>query len=313
MKYANAISPESRNATGRVNKPMSQQERRQRAPSGPPRRLSDHERNRISRRYRKPEPLLRSVHHEHECRDNPQHAEHPRVSSWQAGNSWRVARRLWGCMGVFLSTNLEQSTTAGGDPLLTDRSRPIPAVALQHRRRTRYAFHFRDNETSRNRGGTTMAEARKVIITCAITGSIHTPSMSPHLPVTPREIADAAVAAAEAGAAIVHLHARDPVDGHPTQDPKYFREFAPDIKRRSNVVHQLHDRRRRDDDDRGTPAAGAAVEARGRVAQHGLDELRALPDAQALQGVQVRLGARVPGGPRTRGSSATRSRISSTS
>src|SRR5260221_6863452 len=82
----------------------------------------------------------------------------------------------------------------------------------------------------------TMAETRKVIITCAITGSIHTPSMSPHLPVTPREIADAAVAAAEAGAAIVHLHARDPVDGHPTQDPKYFREFAPDIARRCDVV-----------------------------------------------------------------------------
>lgn len=81
-----------------------------------------------------------------------------------------------------------------------------------------------------------MSESRKVIITCAVTGSIHTPSMSPYLPVTPREIADAAVAAAEAGAAIVHLHARDPVDGSPTQDPKYFREFAPDIKRRSDVV-----------------------------------------------------------------------------
>ena len=81
-----------------------------------------------------------------------------------------------------------------------------------------------------------MAEHRKVIITCAITGSIHTPSMSPHLPVTPKQIADAAVAAAEAGAAIVHLHARDPIDGHPTQDPKYFREFAADIKRRSDVV-----------------------------------------------------------------------------
>ena len=63
-----------------------------------------------------------------------------------------------------------------------------------------------------------------------------TPSMSPYLPVTPREIADAAVGAAEAGAAIVHLHARDPVDGSPTQNPKYFREFAPEIKRRSNVV-----------------------------------------------------------------------------
>ena len=81
-----------------------------------------------------------------------------------------------------------------------------------------------------------MAERRKVIITCAVTGSIHTPSMSPHLPITPQEIADAAVGAAQAGAAIVHLHARDPVDGHPTQDPKYFREFAADIKRRCDVV-----------------------------------------------------------------------------
>src|SRR3954464_15376889 len=81
-----------------------------------------------------------------------------------------------------------------------------------------------------------MANRRKVIITCAITGSIHTPSMSPYLPVTPKEIADAAVGAAQAGAAIVHLHARDPVDGRPTQDPKYFREFAADIRSRSDVV-----------------------------------------------------------------------------
>ncbi|MEP6609423.1 MAG: 3-keto-5-aminohexanoate cleavage protein [Burkholderiaceae bacterium] len=78
--------------------------------------------------------------------------------------------------------------------------------------------------------------SRKVIITCAVTGAIHTPSMSPHLPIKPKEIADAAVAAAEAGAAIVHLHARDPVDGRPTQDPKYFLEFAPEIARRSDVV-----------------------------------------------------------------------------
>ncbi|MEO8485768.1 MAG: 3-keto-5-aminohexanoate cleavage protein [Betaproteobacteria bacterium] len=77
---------------------------------------------------------------------------------------------------------------------------------------------------------------RKVIVTCAVTGSIHTPSMSPHIPVTPREIAEAAIGAAEAGAAIVHLHARDPVDGRPTQDPALFREFAPEIRRRSNVV-----------------------------------------------------------------------------
>jgi uncharacterized protein (DUF849 family) len=77
---------------------------------------------------------------------------------------------------------------------------------------------------------------RKVIITCAVTGAIHTPTMSPHLPITPKEIADAAVGAAEAGAAIVHLHARDPQTGQPTQDPRYFREFASDIKSRSDVV-----------------------------------------------------------------------------
>ena len=77
---------------------------------------------------------------------------------------------------------------------------------------------------------------RKVIITCAVTGSAHTPTMSPHLPITPAEIADAAVGAAQAGAAIVHLHARDPIDGRPTQDPRYFQEFASNIRSRSNVV-----------------------------------------------------------------------------
>jgi uncharacterized protein (DUF849 family) len=81
-----------------------------------------------------------------------------------------------------------------------------------------------------------MGESRKVIVTCAVTGSIHTPSMSPHLPVTPAQIADAAVAAAEAGAAIVHLHARDPKDGRPTQDPALFREFVSDIEKRCDVV-----------------------------------------------------------------------------
>jgi uncharacterized protein (DUF849 family) len=81
-----------------------------------------------------------------------------------------------------------------------------------------------------------MATKRKVIITCAVTGAIHTPSMSPYLPVTPKQIEDAAVAAAEAGAAIVHLHARDPVNGSPTQDPRLFLEFAPAIARRCDVV-----------------------------------------------------------------------------
>src|SRR5216684_64815 len=81
-----------------------------------------------------------------------------------------------------------------------------------------------------------MATSNKVIITCAVTGSIHTPSMSPYLPITPEEIAEAAIAAAEAGAAIVHLHAREPKDGRPTQDPELFRQFAPRIKAASDVV-----------------------------------------------------------------------------
>ena len=84
-----------------------------------------------------------------------------------------------------------------------------------------------------------MAANRKVIITCAVTGSIHTPSMSQYLPVTPDEIAQAAIGAAQAGAAIVHLHARDPKDGSPTQDPNLFREFLPKIKAASNVVINL--------------------------------------------------------------------------
>ena len=71
--------------------------------------------------------------------------------------------------------------------------------------------------------------SRKVIISCAVTGAIHTPSMSPWLPVTAEEIADAAVGAAEAGAAIVHLHARDPVTGKPDQSPEAFAPFLPVI------------------------------------------------------------------------------------
>ena len=81
-----------------------------------------------------------------------------------------------------------------------------------------------------------MAEARKVIITCAITGAIHTPTMSPHLPVTPDEIAEGAIGAARAGASIVHLHARVAADGRPTQDPEVFREFLPTIKAAADVV-----------------------------------------------------------------------------
>jgi uncharacterized protein (DUF849 family) len=81
-----------------------------------------------------------------------------------------------------------------------------------------------------------MPASRKVIVTCAVTGSIHTPSMSPHLPVTPQEIADAAIGAAKAGASIVHLHARNPQDGSPTQDPALFGEFLPKIMQACDVV-----------------------------------------------------------------------------
>jgi uncharacterized protein (DUF849 family) len=79
----------------------------------------------------------------------------------------------------------------------------------------------------------------KVIITCAITGAIHTPTMSPHLPITPEQIADAAIGAAEAGAAIIHLHARNPETGRPDQSPEAFGRFLPRIKQRTNAVINL--------------------------------------------------------------------------
>ncbi|MDN3516566.1 3-keto-5-aminohexanoate cleavage protein [Aquisalimonas lutea] len=84
-----------------------------------------------------------------------------------------------------------------------------------------------------------MASQRKVIITCAVTGAIHTPSMSPHLPADPGAIGDAAIAAAEAGAAILHLHARDPETGRPTQDPDVFGRFLPRVKRSTDAVINL--------------------------------------------------------------------------
>lgn len=81
-----------------------------------------------------------------------------------------------------------------------------------------------------------MTPTRKVIITCAVTGSIHTPSMSPYLPVTPQEIASASIAAAQAGASIVHLHARDPRDGKPTQDPQLFKEILTQVQGNTDAV-----------------------------------------------------------------------------
>ncbi|ESX63093.1 MULTISPECIES: 3-keto-5-aminohexanoate cleavage protein [unclassified Mesorhizobium] len=84
-----------------------------------------------------------------------------------------------------------------------------------------------------------MKKSPKVVITCAVTGSIHTPTMSPHLPITPSEIVDAAVGAAEAGASVIHLHARDPETGKPTPDPKLFMDFLPRIKQQTNAVMNI--------------------------------------------------------------------------
>lgn len=81
-----------------------------------------------------------------------------------------------------------------------------------------------------------MASARKVIITCAVTGSGHTPTMSPHLPYTVEDMVEQSVAAARAGAAVIHLHARDPKDGSPTADPAVFLEYLKAIKAETDVV-----------------------------------------------------------------------------
>ena len=78
--------------------------------------------------------------------------------------------------------------------------------------------------------------ANKVIVSCAVTGSIHVPSQSPHLPTTPEEIAEQAIGAAREGAAIVHLHARDPQTGAPTPDPEVFGRFLPRIRAGCNAV-----------------------------------------------------------------------------
>ena len=84
-----------------------------------------------------------------------------------------------------------------------------------------------------------MVQQKKVIISCAVTGAIHTPSMSPYLPVTAEEIAEASIAAAEAGAAIIHLHSRDPVTGKPDQRPESFTPFLKVIKQRSEAIINL--------------------------------------------------------------------------
>ena len=131
----------------------------------------------------------------------------------------------------------------------------------------------------------------KVIITCAVTGAIHTPSMSPHLPVTAEEITEAAVGAAEAGRG-------DRPSPCARREDRQARPVAGGL-RALPAAHQAalerrrehHDRRRAGHDRGGAREAGRRLQARSRLAQHGVDELRAVPDARPLQGVQARLGA----------------------
>ena len=158
-----------------------------------------------------------------------------------------------------------------------------------------------------------MAKPRKVIITCAVTGAIHTPSMSPHLPVTPEEIADAAIGAAEAGAAIVHLHARNPADGRPDQRPKAFAPFLQVIKQRSNCVINITTggAPTMTIEERLQPAR--VLQAGGRLAQHGLDEFRALPDARTASRSSSTTGSGPISKARATASSRTPSPTSSTS
>ncbi len=111
-----------------------------------------------------------------------------------------------------------------------------------------------------------MSSSRKIIITCAVTGAIHTPSMSPHLPVTPDEITDAALGAAEAGAALLHLHARDPETGKPDQSAEAFAPFLSRIKQGTGAVLNLT--------TGGSPFMGVAE--RVRPAAHWQPELASL-------------------------------------
>jgi uncharacterized protein (DUF849 family) len=140
------------------------------------------------------------------------------------------------------------------------------------------------------------APQKKVIVTCAITGGIHTPTMSPHLPITADQIAQESIAAAQAGASIVHLHARHPENGQPSQDSKLFRAFLPTIASRSDVVINLTTGGAPNMlvEERLQPAL--VLKAGSGLAEHGLDELRPVSHAGASQAVQIRLGAPVSGG-----------------
>ena len=133
----------------------------------------------------------------------------------------------------------------------------------------------------------------KVIISCAITGSIHTPTMSDALPITPDQIATQAIDAAEAGAAILHLHARDPKDGRPTPDPAVFMQFLPRIKQATDAVVNITTGGAVTMTVEQRISAALHAVAGNVLAQHGLDEFCALSDGEALQELEIRLGGKL--------------------
>ena len=135
--------------------------------------------------------------------------------------------------------------------------------------------------------------SNKVIISCAITGGIHTPTMSDALPFTPDDIARQAIDAAEAGAAILHLHARDPETGRPTPDPAVFMQFLPRIKQDCDAVINITTGGGLNMTVEERLAGAADRQAGNVLAQHGLDEFRPLPARRSLQGMEVRLGGAV--------------------
>ena len=135
--------------------------------------------------------------------------------------------------------------------------------------------------------------ANKIVISCAITGSIHTPTMSDALPITPDQIATQAIDAAKAGAAILHLHARDPKDGRPSPDPNVFMQFLPRIKQATDAVVNITTGGAVTMTVEQRMSAALTALAGNVLAQHGLDELRALSDGAALQELEIRLGGRL--------------------
>src|SRR6267378_914996 len=144
------------------------------------------------------------------------------------------------CRAISRMTFRLTPTGAGGSPrplvITDDVMLLLLSLQSQGRRRTRPA------ETGSDRSMTTQSAvketkaARKVIITCAVTGSVHTPTMTPYLPITPDQIARESIEAAEAGASVIHLHARDPKDGRPTPNPDVFMQFLPRIKQSCDAV-----------------------------------------------------------------------------